>query len=92
MIQSAWEYFNNGNALSGQKKHEEAINCYDKALQFDPKYTNAWNNKGYTLGRLRKYAAAIECFNKALECAPDDAYAKAAKEKALKALGKLRYL
>jgi tetratricopeptide (TPR) repeat protein len=92
MIQFAWECFNKGNTLSNQKKHEEAIKCYDQALQLDPEYINAWNNKGYTLGRLRKYEAAIKCFNKVLEFDHDDAYAKAAKEKALKALGKLRYL
>lgn len=92
MIQSAVECFNNGNALSDQKKYKEAIKCFDKALLFEPEYINAWNNKGYTLGRLRKYEEAIECFDKALEFAPDDAYAKAAKEKALKALGKLKYL
>jgi tetratricopeptide (TPR) repeat protein len=92
MIQSAWECVNKGNTLSDQKKYEEAIECYDKALQFDPEYTNAWNNKGYSLGNMRKYKAAIKCFDKVLEIAPDDAYAKVAKEKAIKALGKIRYL
>jgi tetratricopeptide (TPR) repeat protein len=92
MIQLAWECFNKGNILSGQKKHEEAIKCYDKALECDPEYSNAWNNKGYTLGRLRKYEAAIECFDKALEFDHGNAYAKVAKERALQALSRVRYL
>lgn len=27
-------------------QHEEAIACYDKALEVDPRLVNSWNNKG----------------------------------------------
>ena len=33
---------------------------YDKALQIDSKYSNAWSNKGLALDNLGKYETAIE--------------------------------
>ena len=33
---------------------------YDKALQIDSNYLDAWNNKGSALNNLGKYEKAIE--------------------------------
>jgi len=62
--------------------------CYDKALDINPKYTNAWYNKGLVLDYLRKYEEAIKCYDKALELNPNDTKAKTAKEEDIKALSK----
>jgi tetratricopeptide (TPR) repeat protein len=43
-----------------------ALECFDKALQIDPNYKDALNNKGLILWYIRKYAEALECFNKSL--------------------------
>ena len=43
---SAKDLFADGKKLSGEGKYEEAIASYDKAIELDPKYTNAWNGKG----------------------------------------------
>ena len=49
--------------------------AYDKALEIDPRYTNAWNNKGRALGELQKYDEAISCYDKALEIDAGNIYA-----------------
>ena len=36
-------------ALYNLGKYEEAIKCYDKAIEIDPNYADAWNNKGLAL-------------------------------------------
>jgi len=43
----AWT--NKGITLAKQGNWEEAIKCFDKALEFDPTYKEAWNNKGVAL-------------------------------------------
>jgi tetratricopeptide (TPR) repeat protein len=40
---SAWN--NKGIALSRLKRFEDAIACYDKAIELDPNHANAWYNK-----------------------------------------------
>jgi tetratricopeptide (TPR) repeat protein len=47
-------------------KYQEAIECYDKALEIDAKDAYAWNNKGLALGSLGKYEEALSCYDKAL--------------------------
>ena len=46
----AWN--NKGYALAELGQHEEAIECYDKAIRIDPEYYNAWFNKGNSLVEL----------------------------------------
>ena len=59
----AWN--NKGIALDDLGKHEEAIKCYDKALELNPKYEKAWNNKGNTFEKLGRKEEAQECFQEA---------------------------
>jgi len=40
---------NQGKALAAQGQYEEAITYYDKALEIDPTYLDALNNKGTVL-------------------------------------------
>ena len=53
--------------LGLSKEHKEAIECYDKALEIEPKNADAWYSKGEYLYNIRKNKEAIECFNKVLE-------------------------
>jgi tetratricopeptide (TPR) repeat protein len=57
--------------LSQLAKYDEAISCFDKAIEIDPKNTEAWNNEGQALSRLAKYDEAISCFDKAIEIDPN---------------------
>ena len=54
-----------------KKFFEEAIASYDKALEIEPDYHIAWNNRGNSLGYLGREEEAIACFDKALEIEPD---------------------
>jgi len=70
------------------EKYEEALRCFDIALEIDPNFTGALGNKGYTLNELKKYEEAIKCFDRALEIDPKDFKSCHNKGRALWKLGK----
>jgi tetratricopeptide (TPR) repeat protein len=54
---------------------DQVLECYDKSIEIDPNFIDAWNNKGLALhnlalGNLKKYKEAIECYDKAIEIDP----------------------
>ena len=59
-----------GVSLAGLGRHEEALECYDKALAVDPRLADAWRSKGDSLGDLGRHEEAIECFDEALAIDP----------------------
>ena len=61
-----------GNSLSQLERHEEAIECYDKAIRIDPENYDAWFNKGNSLVKLERHEEAIECYDKAIRIDPED--------------------
>ncbi len=67
---SAIFWNNKGSTLDNLGKYDDAIYCYNKALELDPLYTDAWYNKGLALKNMEKYDDAIYCYNKALELDP----------------------
>jgi len=78
--EDAETWYKKGNALSELGKYQEAIVCYDKAIEINPIYDAAWYSKGAVLVRLGKDQEAIVCFDKALEIDPryDTWYSKGA--------------
>ncbi len=85
-MSDANSWYQQGNEMMMQKKNEDAIIAYDKALEIDPSNTSAWNNKGIAMLRLKKYQEAIDCYDKALELNPNHANAWYNKAKALRDL------
>ncbi|UXM84179.1 protein kinase domain-containing protein [Methanococcus aeolicus] len=81
-------WYNKGNEYYELGKYNEAIKCYDKALQLNPNYAEVWNNKGAALDDLGKYKEAIKCYDKALQLNPNNANARNNKGLALGDLGK----
>lgn len=61
-----------GNEFLRAEANEEALACYEKALEIDPMYSDAWNNHGITLRRLERYEEAIISLDKALKFNPYD--------------------
>ena len=68
---SADFWFKKGNALYDQDKYEEAIICYDKAIEIEPEHYKAWHNKGLSLHNQDKYEEAIICYDKVLQIKPE---------------------
>jgi tetratricopeptide (TPR) repeat protein len=76
--------YNRGNASKNQGKYNEAIQSFDKALQLDPKFVDAWVTKSAILGFRGKYSECIDACNKALELDPKNIFAWCNKGEALK--------
>jgi len=73
LIEMNPEYWNNkGNALNKLKRYEEAIECYDKAIELNPNNPDYWNIKGNALMKLKRYEEAFECYDKAIELNPNN--------------------
>jgi len=70
----AWEWNNKGGSLYRLGRIDEAIRCYDKALELDPRNANIWLDKGVNLHSLGRFGEAIHCYDRALELDPQDAY------------------
>jgi tetratricopeptide (TPR) repeat protein len=66
----------NDESIEEQSKFfGEALKCFDKALEIDPKYTYAWVSKGLALSNKNDYDQALKCFDKALKIDPKYTYA-----------------
>ncbi len=67
---TAEEWHNRGNELNDSDRYEEAINCFNKALEINPKFQDALVEMGKALTVLDRKEEAINCFDKALEIDP----------------------
>lgn len=61
------EWARTGDLLKQEGNYSEAKTAYNKALQIDPYYVNAWDGIGWPLNRLGDYTQAISYLDKALE-------------------------
>ncbi|MBI4999947.1 MAG: tetratricopeptide repeat protein [Euryarchaeota archaeon] len=81
-------WFNRGVALEKMGKSDEAVECFDKALQENPNDAWAWFNKGTSLHRLGMMGEALRCYDKALSILPDDPDVLSNKGIALRSIGR----
>src|SRR3972149_4566393 len=84
----AWEWGEKGFSLVTLGKYQEAIACYDRTLELDPKAEEAWYNKGVALSKLGKHQEAIACYDRAIKVNPRYASAWSGKGSALLDIGK----
>ena len=54
-----------GDELADEKRYEDAIQAYDRALVLNPDDAHAWQKKGNALLRLERYDAALSAFERA---------------------------
>ena len=80
---------NKGGSLAALGRHEEAIRCYDAALEIDSELPKVWNNKGSALSAMGRSKQALECFDRALAIDPRFAMAFENKGRELHILGRL---
>jgi len=73
--QTAEEYYNSAHYKAENGDHYGAIADYNKAIELNPSYTNAYNNRGNAKHTLEDYYGAITDYNKSIEIDPNDAVA-----------------
>jgi tetratricopeptide (TPR) repeat protein len=61
---------NKGVACAALGKFEEAIRCYERALELDHAFAEAWYWKGVALERLNICEEALTCYDKTLALNP----------------------
>jgi tetratricopeptide (TPR) repeat protein len=73
---SAFEWFSKGYTLYQQGKLADAIQAYTSAIELDPRYVDAYNNRGVVYKYASEYERAIADYTKAIALKPDyaDAY------------------
>jgi len=74
---------NLGNALSAERKIEEAISHYKMAIKIKPDYADAHYNLGIALFHAKMTEEAIDYFKEAIRVQPDFAAAQKNLETAL---------
>jgi len=77
-----------GNLFISEKRYEEALEAFNKAIEINPKDGYVFSRKGVALGIMGRYEEALEAFNKAIEVNPRDGYALSRKGFALINLGR----
>ncbi|MDF0681350.1 MAG: tetratricopeptide repeat protein [Candidatus Nitrosocosmicus sp.] len=56
------------------KPFHEAVTSFDKAIEINPYYADAFYNKGMALSATSKFTEAVTSFDKAIEINPIDAF------------------
>lgn len=87
--EASWEWNNKGISLINLSKYEQAITCFDKAINIDTKNDGAWDNKGNALRFMSRHMEAMDCYNNAIKINPSNASAWANKGAVLSTLGQL---
>jgi tetratricopeptide (TPR) repeat protein len=94
VVPTAEDWYNKGVVLDkANRRFEEAVQCYDKALEIDPEYLQAWYGKEdalYLIGKCGTVLACLEeallCFDKVLKLDPQNVAAAGRKQQTLKAI------
>ena len=56
-----------GNRYYKKKEYHRAIDCYRKAIQINPRYSESYTNLGVALRSINKTEEAIDCYRKAIQ-------------------------
>lgn len=67
--------FQAGNQLLNEQQYQRAIAKYDRLLQKDSNYYQAWTNRGYALAKLGQYNKMLESCSTATIIEPEAVYA-----------------
>ncbi|MDP2922339.1 MAG: tetratricopeptide repeat protein [Candidatus Omnitrophota bacterium] len=68
--QAGFYFVQGGDCLFGGD-YNQAIENYEKAIQIDPNYVEAYNNLGYSYRSIGKYKQAITYYQKAIQIKPN---------------------
>ncbi len=73
--ENAGVWYHWGQAFCNMRKFDEAIACYDKALELSPGDPVIWRRKGFALLKIGRYDEAAASFDQALAIDPENATA-----------------
>ncbi len=68
-------YSNRGKLLLEEKKYEEALSDFNKAVELDPNFAQVYNNRGALLMDLNRYEESKKDFDRAVALQPQFAFA-----------------
>jgi len=74
-LEDAQFYNNQGIAFDKIGQYDQAISSFNKAIEINPKYTDAYFNRGMAYAAKGQFNQAISDYNKVLESNPRDAEA-----------------
>jgi tetratricopeptide (TPR) repeat protein len=69
--QTAVDYFREGNDFYGLRRYDDALRSYDKAIEIDPNFADAWYYRGLALSKLDRYNEAIASYEMAIRIDPN---------------------
>jgi hypothetical protein len=81
---TAEDYFRIGNKYFLQGQFQNAIEEYQKALEIDPNFYQAWNKMGEAYNALGNSEKALECYKRSLEIKSDQSIIREHSEKVKK--------
>lgn len=70
-LQTATDYFQQGNYDYDTGNCQKAVSDYTKAIQLNPNFAQAYNNRAYTNMRLQNYKDALPDLDKAIALNPN---------------------
>lgn len=75
MAQDAEAFFKEGEKFMRQGRHEEALEQYNKVIEADPDFTNAYLRRGFVNNVLKHYEDAVHDYDKVIEKHPTHVFA-----------------
>jgi tetratricopeptide (TPR) repeat protein len=68
----AKDWSEKGRCLNRLKRHDEALECLDKAIEIDSNYARAWTYKGNVFNSLERYEEALVFYDRAIALDEND--------------------
>lgn len=66
-----WCWYQQGKKQNDEKQYEQAISCFDRAIEQESNVYEAWYGKGNALFALERYEEAIDCYEQSASINPD---------------------
>ncbi|PSB16868.1 hypothetical protein C7B61_11415 [filamentous cyanobacterium CCP1] len=89
-LEDSTSWYGQGDVLAKQSRYDEALACFDRAIELQPDYHEAWVFRGVVLIHLERYQEALESCDRAIELCPTNSEAWIFRGAALHQLGNYR--